>query len=270
MLEWPHPRMRPLLAAVVLALGAPAAALAQAGPAAATPPATPTFISRSAFDVGFAHLTSDDPRFVWAARVNADVDVVDYRRGRINFWGIYEGILGGERRLLDLNHENFVVEGSASYRIRASELSLVFHHVSRHLSDRENPNVVAWNTLTLRAAHELTAGGARFHGFLEAGRVLQHTYVDYAWTSLMQIDLERPINARTSFVALGTGTLVGIDPARSTRDRQCGARAEAGIKISGRAGAVEFYAAYERRIDAYPLARQRGRWVEVGFKLLAF
>jgi hypothetical protein len=86
----------------------------------------------------------------------------------------------------------------------------------------------------------------------------------------MQIDLERPINARTSFVALGTGTLVGIDPARSTRDRQCGARAEAGIKISGRAGAVEFYAAYERRIDAYPLARQRGRWVEVGFKLLAF
>ncbi len=130
MLQWPNPRMRPLLAAVVLAVGAPAAALAQAGPAAATPPATPTFISRSAFDVGFAHLTSDDPRFVWAARVNADVDVADYCRGRINFWGVYEGILGSERRLLDLNHENFIVEGSASHRIRASELSLVFHHVS--------------------------------------------------------------------------------------------------------------------------------------------
>jgi hypothetical protein len=260
--------MRPLLAACLLALGAPAAALAQAGPAPATPPATPTFLSRSAFLVGFAHLTSDDPRFVWDARVSADVDVLDYGRGRINFWGTYEGLLGSERRLLDLNHENFVVEGSASYRIQASELSLAFHHVSRHLSDRANPDVVAWNTLTFRAAHTMTARGTRYHGFLEASRVLQHTYVDYAWTSLLQVDLERPINARTSFVAIGTGQLVGIDPSRSTRDRQCGARAEAGIQFSGRTGAVEFYVAYERRIDAYPLARQRARWFEVGFKLM--
>lgn len=260
---------RRAIALVVLALGLPGRAQAQSASASIVdPPAAPTFVSRSAFDVSFAHLTSDDPRFVWAARVTADVDVVDYVRGRVRFWGEYEGVLGSERRLLDLNHENFIVEGSSSWRVRSSELSAVFHHVSRHLSDRPNENVVAWNTLGIRATHALTARGTRYQGYLEATNVLQHTYVDYAWTSTLRVDVDRPLSSRTSFVAMGTGSLVGIDSSRSTRDRQCGARFESGILLKGHAGGAEFYAAYERRIDAYPLARQRARFWEVGFKLV--
>ncbi len=259
--------LRRLPAVVLLALGLPAAAWAQ--PASIVePPTSSTLVSRSAFDVSFAHLTSDDPRFVWAARVTADVDVVDYVRGRIRFWGEYEGVLGSERRLLDLNHENFIVEGSSSWRVKSSELSAVFHHVSRHLSDRPNENVVAWNTFGMRATHALTAAGTHYAGYLEATHVLQHTFVDYAWTSTLRLDLDRPLSPRTSFVALATGSLVGIDESRSSRDRQCGARFEGGVFIRGRAGGVEFYTAYERRIDAYPLARQRARWWEVGFKLI--
>lgn len=259
------PRRLPLFAFLALGLAVPA--LAQPASIVAAP-AEPTFVSRSAFDVSFAHLTSDDPRFVWAARVTADADVVDYVRGRVRFWGEYEGILGSERRLLDLNHENFVVEGSSSWRVKSSELSAVFHHVSRHLSDRPNENVVAWNTFGIRATHELTARGTRYTGYLEAAHVLQHTYVDYAWTSRLRLDLDRPLSERVSFVGLATGSLVGIDDSRSSRDRQCGARFEGGLVVNGHAGGMEFYLAYERRIDGYPLARQRARWWEVGFKLI--
>ncbi len=255
------------VALILTMLALPAAARGQGTSPPA--PATPTFLSRSAFGITFAKLVSDDPRFVWAARVDADVDIVDSTRARINFWGEYEGILGSERRLLDLNHENFVVEGAAMSRVgTASEIGLAFHHVSRHLSDRANPNVVAWNTVAFRAAHSLNARGTRYHGYLDLGRVLQHTYVDYAWTSVLSVDAERPVGARTSFVARGTGMLVGIDHERSDRDRQCGARIEAGIVVGGHSGGAEFYVAYERRIDGYPLARQRARWFEVGFKLL--
>ena len=232
------------------------------------PPTTTTFLARSAFSVGFSRLDSGDPRLSWIARVNADADIVDYRRGRINFWGQYEGVLGSERRLLDLNHENYIVEASGTYRLHAAELTGVFHHESRHLSDRESDNVVAWNTITLRALHDMTARGTHYAGRLEFGRVLQHTYVDYAWTSEIQVDIDRRVHPRTSLVGSLKGELVGIDPSRSHRDRQCGARVEGGVQIDGHAGSVEFYAAYERRIDGYPLARQRARWFEVGFKLI--
>ena len=37
--------------------------------------------------------------------------------------------------------------------------------------------------------------------------------------------------------------------------------------VDGTRGAFELYAAYERRIDGYPLARTRSRWFELGFTI---
>jgi hypothetical protein len=252
---------------VALAMSLPGAARAQQR--AATPPAPPaaTFISQSLWSTGFSALTSSNPLFAYIARVNADIDVVDYVAGRINFFGQYEGVLGTERRQLDLNHENFVVEASATLRVRSSEIGAAFHHVSRHLTDRQFDSVTAWNEATFRAAHVLTARGTTYWGHVDFSKVLQHSNVDYSWITRVELDLDRPLNAKTRFVATGNATLAQIrDPA--TRLHQFGARGEGGIVFGGRKGGMELYGAFEHRIDAYPISHARVHWWEIGFRLI--
>lgn len=264
--------MRPpllLSSAVILVLSfvaAPLIATAQSLPGVATDH-TPGLITRSAVAVSFAGIQSDDPRFTWSARFSTDFDVVTYRGGRVNFLGEYEGVLGSERRELDLNHENYQVEMSASRLIGNVEVAVLLHHVSRHLTDRASDRVVAWNNAGVRVLHSRRTGQTTWRNGFELTRMLQHTFVDYAWQSRLVVRAERPIARRVSLVASGAAELVGIDARRSDRDRQCGARFRAGIVIDGRRGDIELYAAYERRIDGYPLARTRSRWLEFGFTL---
>ena len=169
--------------------------------------------------------------------------------------------------MLDLNHENSTVETSATLRVRASELSTAFHHVSRHLSDRQFDGVVAWNEATIRAAHTLTAGSTTYWGHADLSKVLQHSNVDYSWITRVELDLDRPLNATMRFVATGNATLATIrKPA--TRLHQFGARGEGGIVFGGRKGGMEVYGAFEHRIDAYPISHARVHWWEVGFKLI--
>jgi hypothetical protein len=240
--------------------------LAQDLPGRATDSST-GFITRSALAVSFAGLVSGDPRFTWSARIAGDVDIVSYPRGRLNFWGEYEGVLGSERRELDLNHENYQVEMSTSRFVGEIELALFLHHQSRHVVDRESDRVVAWNDAGIRAMTTLEGAGASWRTGLEFSPMLQHTFVDYAWHSRLVVEVDRPLAARTRLVGGATLQLMGIDDGRSSRDRQCGARFRAGILIEGRRGDVELYAAYERRIDGFPLERTRKRFFEFGFTL---
>lgn len=258
--------LRRAAALAVIAAGVPVCAAAQMLPGAADRTGA-GFLTRAAYGVSFARMESGDPRFSWDSRVDADVDVASFPRGRLNFSGQYEGVLGSERREFDLDHENFTLEMSAIYDARLVELAVVLHHVSRHLTDRENGRVVAWNTMGVRAMRSLAAGGMAWRGGLELSRVLQHTYVDYAWNSRIVVEGRRPLGGRTQLVVGASGELMGIDPSRSDRDRQCGARFRAGVLVDGTRGAFELYAAYERRIDGYPLARTRSRWFELGFTI---
>src|SRR5439155_5355214 len=139
------------------------------------------------------------------------------RGTRINFAADYEGVLGNELRPFELNHENFSLDGSVLRQIGSVRLAGAFHHVSRHLSDRPNPNIVAWNVLDLRARRRFVNGLSMVDAELAAGRVLQHTYVDYAWTSDLRLIWRRPMTNRLTVFAAGDGHLVGVDPDRLGR-----------------------------------------------------
>jgi hypothetical protein len=260
------PLARVVLAAALFLGWLPAGALAQDLPGRATDAAT-GFLTRSALAVSFGGLASGDPRFSWSARISGDIDLVTYPRGRLNFLGEYEGVLGSERRELDLNHENYQAEMSASRFVGPIEIALFLHHESRHLVDRESDRVVAWNDAGVRATRALERAGASWRAGFEISPMLQHTFVDYAWQSRLVVEADRRLATRTRLVGGVTTRLVGIDDGRSSRDRQCGARFRAGILVEGRRGDVELYAAYERRIDGYPLDRTRKRFVEFGFTL---
>jgi hypothetical protein len=230
---------------------------------------TPGFMTRSAFFVSLAGVQTDDPRFSWIERGRADLDLFRYVQGRVNLLVDTELVLGSERRAFDLNHANVIVEGSSSYRLGPVDAAVVAHHDSRHVVDREFDGVTAWNTVGARAEHVFLARQSIVDVSFEYGRVVQHTFVDYTWTSQLTIRLDRTLRPSAHAFASGRGGFIGVDHRLLNRDRQTGARVEGGMHFARERAGIDLFAAYERRPDGYPTSREPSSWLELGFRLVA-
>ena len=263
----PHPPWLSVVVCVLLLSPARTDAQTPAPQPSAPAVITPGFITRTGVSIGLAHLTAGDPRFNWAARFRGDIDLADYGRGRLNMYGEYDAVFGSERRVFDLNHENYTIDISATLRKGSSEFFGVVHHVSRHLTDRLNERAIAWNSIGAAAQHTFGSGDTSARVRFDLAHVFQHTYTDYTWTAWLTTEADRKVASRAIAYAKANGGFQGVDPEIAHRDRLCGARLEAGAHIIGIKGGANVYLAYERRIDAYPLSYQRGRWVEWGIRM---
>jgi len=226
------------------------------------------FLPRVAFDLSAEHLSGDDVTFVWDMNFGGELDVIDYRVGRATFVANYQTILGDEFRHFDPNQGNYILGGSVSFRTRGVELAGVFHHESRHLSDRANRVAVAWNMVGGRARRAFTVGRAHVDARVDLRGVVAKAFVDYDWEidSGVRSDVQiRP--GIGALVALGLRRLA-VDGSQNRGD-QTGYRGEVGVRVDGRAGAMEFFVAAERRVDPYPLEFGVARWVTVGFRVLS-
>ena len=215
-----------------------------------------------------AALASDDPRFSWDIYFGGDVDVLDYVVGRTSTIIDYQTVLGSEFRAFDPNQANYILEVSSSYRIGKTEVAGMFHHVSRHLSDRPKRFAIAWNILGARVLRPLTFGKVSIDIDVDAGWATQHANVDYAWTANADLAIRRQVSPRVGLFARGSGHLIGVHSGPTSRHTQSGGAAEAGVRLDGKAGGAEFFAGFENRIDADPLDFTAQRWFMVGFRLL--
>ena len=238
-------------------------------PSPTEPPATPQFMAHYNFHLMAASLGSDDERFKWDTHFGGDLDFVDYVKGRANVLIDYEAILGNQLRVFDPNQGNYTLEASASVRAQDTEIAGVFHHVSRHLSDRPKPFAIAWNVLGVRVLRRVKISGTIVDVQGGGGRVTQRAYVDYAWTANADVVVRRPISDHLGVYAHGLGELFGVDSANPNRGTQQDGRLEAGVRLTGVAGSLELFAGVERRIDANQIDRQPQRWVLAGFRLVS-
>ena len=118
-------------------------------------------------------------------------------------------------------------------------------HASRHLVDRENVPAISWNAIGVRAEYtstKRTSASARsapvLEGELELTHAIKQAFVDYVWLTHMRIDARHPINARVSLVTSAYGEVRGVN--HLFRDeRVCGGWFEGGVRLNGRAAAVE-------------------------------
>jgi hypothetical protein len=147
------------------------------------------------------------------------------------------------------------------------EVAGVGHHHSRHVVDREFDRVPAWHTLGARGSWAIVTPQSTADITLELARVVQHTFVDYAWTSQLTVRVERTFRSGTRLFANGMGGFIGVDGDELDRDRQFGARAEGGLEFPGRRGNAQLFVAYERRVDGYPISRDPSSWLELGVRL---
>ena len=251
-----------------------AALLIYAGPAWAQAPAEADgaagsrFLSRYAFHLTAEHLSGDDERFTWDASYGGELDVFDYGAGRFTFYANYQVITGDELRPFDANQGNYILGGRLSARLRGVEVAGVFHHLSRHLSDRPKVQAVDWNMLGVRVSRPFTIGAAAVDTAVDIRRVVQHSFVDYRWEVDGGFRARRPLTGPLGLTGAASLRLLGVDGSHN-RGTQTAARAEGGVRVSGGAGAIELFVAVERRIDPYPLDVGTVRWAMAGFKLLS-
>jgi hypothetical protein len=256
-------------ACLILALASPAVAQ-QPLP---DPPAQVEFMSRYDFHLAAAGLGSDDhARFMWDTHWGGDFDLVDYVKGRLAFLVDYQAVLGNELRPFDPNQGNYTLEFSGSARVGKTELAGAFHHVSRHLSDRPKRQAIAMNVLEGRVLRRFDVRGATIDVRANVGRLLERAYVDYTWIGDVDVTVRRPLKPNVGTYGRVFGELYDVDqqddPALARRGQQRGGRVEAGIRLSGKGGALELFAGYERVIDADPLDRLPRQWPFAGFRLV--
>jgi len=178
--------------------------------------------------------------------------------------------MGSEYRPFDPNQANYTLEGFISARVAPdTEIAGIFHHVSRHLSDRPKAFAVAYNQVGARVMRRQTFGTTTLDIDLEGGRAVQHSYVDYTWLGELQLLVRHPVSERLGLFAHGSGQAFAVDELVAKRGAQAGVLLEAGVRVNGRAGALEIFAGYEKRVDADPLDRLSQRWGLVGFRLLS-
>jgi hypothetical protein len=253
-----------LAACLVLSL-----ARSTAGQSPAPAPAGPEFFPRAQFHLSANALAPGDSQSRWDAYFGGDVDLVDYVFGRASIRADYHPVLGDEFRPFDPNQAYYVLEVSSSYRVRATEIAGVFHHVSRHLSDRPKQFAIAWNVLGVRVMRQVRRNGLTVDLRGDVGSVVQHSFADYKWAADGDVMVRREVSPRFGVFLHGSGELFAVDGSLPERGTQTGGRFEAGLRISGRGGALELFAGVERRLDADPIDRLPRKWAVAGFRVLS-
>jgi len=258
---------RPYLVAPLLLFLSSAAAAQVPLP---SPPASPKFLPRYDFHLSAAALANDDPRFSWDTHFGGDIDVVDYVYGRTATVMDYEAVLGNELRPFDPNQGNYILELSTSYRIRHTEVAAIFHHESRHLSDRPKLIPVAWNILGVRVLRQVTLGKVALDVVADFGGTTQKVNVDYRWSTNADVVVRRQFHPRGAVFASATGHLMRVvpSPAIAPRHSQTGGVVEGGLQFIGERGVGEVFVGYEHRFDAYPLGFMPEQWFMVGFRVV--
>jgi hypothetical protein len=250
-------------------------------PIVAPAPAAPEFMSRYDFHLSIARLLPSidtpvgqvpviDERFAWDSHFGGSFDFADLVAVRLGVIADYQAGMGSERQPFDPNQGNYTLEGFVSTRVGPDlEVAGIFHHVSRHLSDRAKDHAIAFNEVGARIMRRLSLGTVTVDADLEGGRTIQHSYVDYTWLGEAQLLVRRPINETIGLFAHGTGQVFAVDELIANRGTQAGALVEAGVRVAGPGGVLEIFAGYEKRVDADPLDRLSRRWGLLGFRLLS-
>ena len=155
---------------------------------------------------------------------------MDYGAGRATFYANYQTILGEQFRAFDPNQGNYILGGLASARLAGVEAAVVFHHESRHLSDRPKRDPVDWNMIGARVGKVMRWKSALFDGSVDMRGVVQSSFVDYQWEVDGGVRGRYPVKPRIAVISDVRVRRLGVDGSRN-RGNQTGARVESGVRI---------------------------------------
>ena len=189
----------------------------------------------------------------WTTTIGGGADLVGAGRARGYIVGDVETIIGNTRRAFDASQANYHLEFGGRWRIGRARVSPFFHHVSRHLVDRQKAPAVDWNILGVRAETVFGAGGrARVGGGV--GHTTLASLVGYRWEVTAQGEVDLLRHDRVSGYGGARARLVTVDPDPALpRGGFVDWAVEGGVRFSHEHRRFDAFAAFEHRSDVFLL-----------------
>jgi len=198
----------------------------------------------------------------WTTTIGGGADVFGVGGFRGYIVGDVETIIGNTRRAFDASQANYHLEFGGRFHVRGVTVNPFFHHVSRHLIDREKEPAVDWNMLGVRGEARLSPGGRRTRVGGSVGHTTLASLVGYRWELIGHGDIEVLGNERTAGYLRAAARFVTVDPEPELpRDDFLDWIVEGGFRFRHEHRVFDAFAAYERRNDVLllvPSVRTRG------------
>lgn len=230
------------------------------------------FMSRYDFQLEANVLSGNDGRhFRWDTHFGGEFDLFNYVKGRATVVTDYQAVLGSEFRPFDPNQGIYILEPAGSWFFGRNEVSFVFHHVSRHLSDRPKTYAIAYNAALGRYLRKFVLPhNASVAVRASAGKITQRSQVDYTWTIDWDVMARRPMNPHLELYGRSTGEVFGVDPVVRQRDgAQYTTRLELGTRVIGQKADLELFLGAEHRLDASAIDFVPVSWAIAGFRIVS-
>lgn len=190
--------------------------------------------------------------FSWVGWIGASADLVEAGRFTAYFNPNVETVLGHRVRSFEAVQANYSLEIGARYEVGRGRVSGFFHHVSRHVQDRDKFQVVDWNFLGARYESPWPAKWNRRGAFGASFAVATlASAIEYNWEARASadIDLVRK-GSRAAFLLADVRHVGAAATAAFPRDAITDVRAEAGFRHWQERAQFALFVAYEHRSDA--------------------
>jgi hypothetical protein len=190
--------------------------------------------------------------FAWVGWIGASVDLVEKGKWSAYFNPNVETILGHRIRSFEAVQTNYSLEVGARRALRRGTLSGFFHHVSRHVQDRDKFQAVDWNFLGFKYDSPWPEKWGRRGGWSASVAVATlASAVEYNWEARASadIDLIRK-GARALFVLADVRHVGAAETPDFARDSLTDVRAEGGFRHWEGTRQFALFVAYEHRNDA--------------------
>jgi hypothetical protein len=186
----------------------------------------------------------------WTTTIGGGADVFGVGGFRGYIVGDVETIIGSTRRAFDATQANYHLETGGRWLFHGVTVNPFFHHVSRHMIDREKEPAVDWNMLGVRAEARFSPRGRRAKIGGSVGHTTLASLVGYRWELIGHGDLEVLGNERTSGYVRAGARFVTVDPEPELpRGDFLDWIVEGGFRFRNEHRVFDAFAAYERRND---------------------
>lgn len=179
-----------------------------------------------------------------------------------------ETVLGNTRRTFDATQANYHLEVGGWLKLGERKVSLFFHHVSRHLVDRPKPEAVDWNVLGARVMAPLPWATLPGRFTLGVGHTTQESSLGYGWEMTGRVEADLVGRGPKHLYLSADARLVTAESSpRFPRGGFVDFNAEAGVRFSNGARALQLFAAFDHRNDVFveaPGVRDRAQF---GFRI---
>jgi hypothetical protein len=206
--------------------------------------------------------------FHWNGWIGAGAGLLRVESVTTYFSADVETIIGDTLRTFEANQANYHLETGLRRPVGRHQVTLFFHHVSRHYVDRPKIQAVDWNVLGVRMSGLLGSDDHPVRYAASVGHTTLASLVGYRFEVTAHADTDVLGSAARAVYLAADARLVTIEKFPDLdRGSFLDLSGEAGLRLRQAKGELDLFATYERRNDVFlevPGRKDRGL---IGFRI---